>query len=138
MMRRFHEAKLTGAPEVVVWGTGKAMREFLHVDDMAAASVFVMNLPLAEYQAHTSPMLSHINVGSGVDCTIRELALTMAEVVGFEGEVVFDTSKPDGTPRKLMAVDKLRSLGWTASIPLKAGLADSYRWFLANQDRLRT
>ena len=138
MMRRFHEAKLAGAPEVVVWGTGKAMREFLHVDDMAAASVFVMNLPLAEYQAHTSPMLSHINVGSGVDCTIRELALTMAEVVGFEGEVVFDTSKPDGTPRKLMAVDKLRSLGWTASIPLKAGLADSYRWFLANQDRLRT
>lgn len=137
LMRRFHEAKLRGDTEVVVWGTGKPMREFLHVDDMAAASVHVMNVDNALYDVYTEPMCSHINVGTGIDCTIAELALTMAEVVGFAGEVVFDVTKPDGTPRKLMDVSKLRSLGWEASITLKDGLADTYRWFLAHQDDFR-
>lgn len=137
MMRRFHEAKIANASEVVVWGTGKAMREFLHVDEMAEASVFVMNLPKDTWQQHTSPMLSHVNVGSGIDCTIAELAHTLAEVVGFSGRVVFDTSKPDGTPRKLMNVDKLSSMGWKAQLALKDGLRDTYQWFLANQDDLR-
>src|SRR5690606_28997341 len=124
MMRRFHEAKASNASEVVVWGTGKPMREFLHVDDMASASVFVMNQPVDVYRAHTEPMQSHINVGTGLDCTIAELALTMAEVVGFSGEVVFDVTKPDGTPRKLLNVGKLRAMGWQARITLRAGLAD--------------
>ncbi|MEH6649445.1 MAG: GDP-L-fucose synthase [Motiliproteus sp.] len=137
MMRRFHQAKLDGAEEVVVWGTGKPMREFLHVDDMAAACVHVMDLNRAVYVNHTQPMLSHINVGTGVDCTIRELAETMAAVVGFEGRVVFDTSKPDGTPRKLMDVSRLKALGWDAGIALREGLADTYRWFLENQYGLR-
>jgi GDP-L-fucose synthase len=137
MMRRFHEAKESGGNEVVVWGTGKPMREFLHVDDMAAASVHVMNLDTATYEANTQPMLSHINVGTGVDCTIRELAETMKKVVGFEGELVFDTSKPDGTPRKLMDVSRLKALGWQASISLEEGLRQTYQWFLQNQERLR-
>ncbi|NRB37892.1 MAG: GDP-L-fucose synthase [Pseudomonadales bacterium] len=130
MMRRFHEAKLNGDKEVVVWGTGTPMREFLHVDDMAAASIHVMQLDDATYQANTEAMLSHINVGTGIDCTIRELAETMQSVVGFEGELVFDTTKPDGTPRKLMDVSRLKDLGWQASISLEQGLADTYQWFL--------
>ena len=133
LMRRFHEAKLANAPEVVVWGSGKPMREFLHVDDMAAASLFVLNVEDETYQRCTQPMLSHINVGTGVDCTIAELATTMAEVVGFEGEVVFDATKPDGTPRKLMDVSKLKALGWEYSIELRKGLALTYDWFLKNQ-----
>ncbi|GLS26959.1 GDP-L-fucose synthase [Marinibactrum halimedae] len=133
MMRRFHEAKLAGDSEVVVWGSGKPMREFLHVDDMAAASIHVMELDDESYQANTEPMLSHINVGTGVDCTIRELAETMKKVVGFEGELVFDTTRPDGTPRKLMDVSRLKSLGWQASISLEGGLEDTYQWFLNNQ-----
>lgn len=137
MMRRFHEAKEANDKEVVVWGTGKPMREFLHVDDMAAASVHVMNLDTATYEANTQPMLSHINVGTGVDCTIRELAETMKKVVGFEGELVFDTSKPDGTPRKLMDVSRLKALGWQASISLEEGLTSTYQWFLQNQEQLR-
>lgn len=137
MMRRFHEAKQAGAEEVVVWGSGKPMREFLHVDDMAAASVYVMNLDSATYDANTQPMLSHINVGTGIDCTIRELAETMKSVVGFEGELVFDSSKPDGTPRKLMDVSRLNALGWQASISLEEGLRQTYQWFLQNQERLR-
>jgi GDP-L-fucose synthase len=137
MMRRFHEAKLAGAKEVVVWGSGKPMREFLHVDDMAAASVYVMNLDSATYGANTQPMLSHINVGTGIDCTIRELAETIKSVVGFEGELVFDSSKPDGTPRKLMDVSRLKALGWQASISLEEGLRKTYQWFLQNQERLR-
>lgn len=137
MMRRFHEAKLAGSAEVVVWGSGKPMREFLHVDDMAAACVHVMNLDAVTYQAHTEPMLSHINVGTGVDCTIAELAQTLKRVVGFEGELVFDSSKPDGTPRKLMDVSRLRALGWQYSIELEQGLQDTYAWFLANQDAYR-
>ncbi len=137
MMRRFHEAKLANASQVVVWGSGKPMREFLHVNDMAAASVHVMNLGNEIYQANTQPMLSHINVGTGIDCTIRELAETMKKVVGFEGDLMFDASKPDGTPRKLMDVSRLKSLGWQASISLEDGLANTYQWFLQNQERLR-
>ncbi|HAG95195.1 MAG: GDP-fucose synthetase [Pseudomonadales bacterium] len=137
LMRRFHQAKLDQDPQVVVWGTGKPMREFLHVDDMAAASIFVMNLPVETFQKHTDPMLSHINVGTGRDCTIAELAHTMAEVTEYTGEVVFDSSKPDGTPRKLMDVSTLKNLGWQYSIELKAGLQATYQWFLANQDRYR-
>lgn len=137
MMRRFHEAKQAGDKQVVVWGSGKPMREFLHVNDMAAASVHVMNLANDIYQANTQPMLSHINVGTGVDCTIRELAETMQRVVGFNGELVFDTTKPDGTPRKLMDVSRLKALGWQASISLEAGLTDTYAWYLQHQSHLR-
>jgi len=138
LMRRFHEAKEAAAAEVTVWGTGQAMREFLHVDDLAEACVHVMNLPKADIEAVTDPMCSHINVGTGVDVTIRELAETIKEVVGFEGELLFDTTKPDGTPRKLLDVSKLKELGWQAKISLKEGLASTYAWFLANQDSLRT
>jgi GDP-L-fucose synthase len=137
MMRRFHEAKEAGASEVVVWGSGKPMREFLHVDDMAAASVYVMNLDDANYQANTKLMLSHINVGTGVDCTIRKLAETLAEVTGFTGRLIFDTNKPDGAPRKLMDVSRLNALGWQARIGLKDGLAGTYQWFLEHQEQLR-
>jgi Nucleoside-diphosphate-sugar epimerases len=137
LMRRFHEAVQSGAKEVVVWGSGKPMREFLHVDDMAAASIHVMNLPVEEYQKHTQPMLSHINVGTGVDCTIRELAETMAKVTGFTGTLTFDSSKPDGTPRKLLDVSRLKALGWQASISLEEGLRSTYEWFLKNQDNFR-
>ncbi|WP_274521516.1 GDP-L-fucose synthase [Ectothiorhodospira lacustris] len=137
LLRRFHEAREAGAAQVVAWGSGSPMREFLHVDDMAAASVFVMNLDDAVYQAHTQPMLSHINVGTGVDCTIRELTETVARVVGFDGGIVWDTTKPDGTPRKLMDVSRLKALGWQASIELEAGLRDAYRWFLDHQDDFR-
>ena len=137
LMRRFHEAKLNDVPEVVVWGTGKPMREFLHVDDMAAASIFVANVSDETYQSCTEPMLSHINVGTGVDCTISEMAHTMAEVVGYQGKITFDTSKPDGAPRKLMNVDTLKKLGWTYNIELKEGLASTYEWFLEHQDDFR-
>jgi GDP-L-fucose synthase len=137
MMRRFHEAKEARASEVVVWGSGKPMREFLHVDDMAAASVHVMNLNDVTYQTNTEAMLSHINVGTGVDCTIRELAEKMKRVVGFDGELVFDTNKPDGTSRKLMEVSRLNALGWKASIYLEDGLSQTYQWFLENQEGLR-
>lgn len=137
MMRRFHEAKQQNLPQVVVWGTGKPMREFLHVDDMAAASIHVLLLDDATYQANTEPMLSHINVGTGVDCTIAELAHTMAHVVGYEGELVFDATKPDGTPRKLMNVDRLKALGWQYTIGLEEGLARTYAWFLKHEEALR-
>lgn len=137
LMRRFHEAKLANSEEVVVWGSGKPMREFLHVDDMAAASIHVMNLDAETYRANTQPMLSHINVGTGVDCTICEMAETMKRVVGFEGVLVFDSSKPDGAPRKLMNVDRIRSLGWTYAIELEEGLRRTYQWFLANQGTIR-
>ena len=137
LLRRFHEAKLNGDAEVVAWGSGMPMREFLHVDDMAAASIHVMNLDTETYEANTQTTLSHINVGTGVDCTIRELVETVAKVVGFEGDISFDTTKPDGAPRKLMNVDRLRSLGWEASIMLEAGLKKTYDWYLANQDNYR-
>ncbi|WP_275125799.1 GDP-L-fucose synthase [Vibrio fluvialis] len=137
LIRRFHEAKEHGDTEVVVWGTGTPMREFLYVDDMAAASIHVMELDKDTYQANTQPMLSHINVGTGVDCTIREMAETMARVVGFKGNVVFDSTKPDGTPRKLMDVSRLASLGWRFSTELEDGLAKTYEWFLAHQNNFR-
>lgn len=137
LMRRFHEAKLNNDKQVVVWGTGTPMREFLFVDDMAAASIHVMELDNEIYQANTQPMLSHINVGTGVDCTIREMAETMAKVVGFKGDVVFDSTKPDGTPRKLMDVTRLADLGWQYKISLEQGLTHTYEWFLANQDNFR-
>ena len=137
LIRRFHEAKLANAPEVVAWGSGKPMREFLHVDDMAAASLFAMNLDAATYKANTQEMLSHINVGTGVDCTIKELVETVARVVGYEGEITFDATKPDGAPRKLMNVDRLKNLGWQYSISLEVGLAQTYTWFLDNQKNFR-
>lgn len=137
LMRRFHEAKLNNDKQVVVWGTGTPMREFLFVDDMAAASIHVMELDNETYQTNTQPMLSHINVGTGVDCTIREMAETMAKVVGFKGDVAFDSTKPDGTPRKLMDVSRLADLGWRYSVSLEDGLTHTYQWFLANQNNFR-
>lgn len=138
LLRRFHEAVQRGDEEVVIWGSGKPMREFLHVDDMAAASVHVMELDAATYQANTQLMLSHINVGTGVDCTIRELAETIAKVTGFAGRLSFDASKPDGTPRKLMDVSRLKALGWQASIALEEGLRDAYGWYVVNMQQART
>lgn len=135
MIRRFHEAKMAKAPSVAVWGTGKPYREFLHVDDMAEASIHVMNLDPNVYRSHTSPMQSHINVGSGLEVTIGEVARQVADAVGFEGALEFDTSKPDGTPRKLMDSAKLKSLGWAPRIALKEGLQAAYADFLASENR---
>ena len=137
LIRRFHEAKCGGLSEVVAWGSGNALREFLHVDDMASASLHVMNLSNEIYKANTQEMLSHINVGTGVDCSIRELVETVSKVVDFKGDIVFDTTKPDGSPRKLMDVSRLKSLGWKYTIPLEEGLAGTYSWFLDNQETLR-
>ncbi|HDL8434682.1 GDP-fucose synthetase [Yersinia enterocolitica] len=137
LLRRFYEAKMRDDKEMVVWGTGKPMREFLHVDDMAAASVHVMELSDQIYQANTQPMLSHINVGTGEDCTIRELAETMAKVIGFSGNLVFDSTKPDGAPRKLMDVSRLAKLGWHYQISLEKGLMMTYQWFLEHQNNFR-
>jgi GDP-L-fucose synthase len=137
LLRRFHEAVNTGASEVVIWGSGAPKREFLHVDDMAAACVHVMNLNEATYRAHSQPMLSHINIGTGVDCSIRELAETIARVTGFKGKLAFDASKPDGTPRKLLDVSRLAALGWRASIGLDEGLRQSYDWYLRHLSTAR-
>jgi GDP-L-fucose synthase len=126
LIRRFHEAKETGADHVVIWGTGTPRREFLYVDDMAAASVYVMELDETTYRANTQPMLSHINVGTGEDITIRQLAETIGKVLGYRGRIEFDPGKPDGTPRKLMDVGRLNSLGWRARIGLEEGLALAY------------
>ena len=131
LIRRFHEAKLNKQNEVVVWGSGTPMREFLYVDDMAEASLFVNTLDLETLQVATKPMLSHINVGTGNDVTIRELAETISEVIGFKGAVVFDSEKPDGTPRKLMDVSLLSNLGWQACVSLKLGIERSYSDFLS-------
>lgn len=131
LMRRFHEAKLSNAPEVVIWGSGKPMREFLYVDDMAAACVHVMNLDHGVYAAHTGPMLSHLNVGTGEDVTIADLARLVGDTVGYRGNIAFDTSKPDGTPRKLLDVSKLKQLGWQASTPLPEGLRKAYAAFVS-------
>lgn len=137
LLRRFHEAKLNNDPVVMAWGSGKPMREFLYVDEMAEASIFVMNLDREIYQRETQPMLSHINVGTGVDCTIKELVETVAKVVGYQGDIQWDTSKPDGTPRKLMDVSRLERLGWKAQTSLEDGLTKTYAWFLENQDNFR-
>ena len=130
LIRRFHEAKVNNAPTVAIWGSGTPRREFLYVDDMAAASVFVMNLPKATLDAHTQPMQSHINVGFGSDITIKELALAVGKTVGYQGIIDFDTSKPDGSPRKLMDSRRLNALGWQAKVSLDAGLAAAYQDFL--------
>jgi len=138
MMQRFHEAKLARAKSVAVWGTGKPMREFLHVDDMASACIHVMSVPHAEFVAAVpNYMCSHINVGTGDDVTIAKLSSTMAGVVGFEGDIEFDTSKPDGTSRKLLDVSLLRLLGWEYSVGLELGLRMTYEWFLKNIDNAR-
>ena len=137
LIRRFHEAKVSHAPEVVIWGSGTPMREFLYVDDMAAASVYVMNLDKNIYDQHTEPMLSHINVGYGSDVTIKEVAQRIAEVVGYSGHIDFDRTKPDGTPRKLMDSSRLNSLGWQAQVHLKDGLTKAYQDYLANSEALR-
>ncbi len=137
LLRRFHEAVEQGVDTVTIWGSGKPMREFLHVDDMAAASIHVMNLDRFTYDANTQPMLSHINVGTGVDCTIRELAETIVKVTGFQGKLEFDATKPDGTPRKLMDVSRLKDLGWSYSISLEDGLKDAYHWFVENHTDAR-
>jgi len=127
LLRRFHEAKVAGVPEVTIWGTGTPRREFLYVDDMAAASVFVMNLALQDYQAQVQPQLSHINVGYGSDVTIAELAHTIAQVVGYAGHIAFDSSKPDGAPRKLMDSRRLTALGWLPRMDLESGLKSAYQ-----------
>ena len=133
MIRRFHEAKVNNIPSVAIWGTGTPCREFLYVDDMAAASVYVMNLDKTIYDKHTEPMLSHINVGMGHDLTIAELARTIGKVIGYEGNIEFDTTKPDGTPRKLMDSSRLNHLGWQAKINLEDGLTSAYQDFLKNK-----
>jgi len=135
LIRRFHEAKVTSAPTVTIWGTGIPMREFLYVDDMAAASVFVMNLPKAQYDQHTRPMQSHINVGYGSDISIADVAQTIARVVGYTGTISFDPTKPDGTPRKLMDSSRLNSMGWQAKVNLEQGLALAYQDFIQQNSR---
>lgn len=137
LIRRFHEAAQSGQEEVVMWGTGKPMREFLHVDDMAAASLFVLELDKAIYEANTDPMLSHINVGTGTDISIGDLGRMIAEVTGYKGKITQDLTKPDGTMKKLMDVSRLADMGWTASVALEDGVKETYRWFLDNQDSFR-
>jgi GDP-L-fucose synthase len=137
MLRRFHNAKLAKEDVVTVWGSGTPMREFLYVDDMARASIYVMNMPVFDYQKVTHERLSHINIGTGVDCTIAELAGTIKKVVGFDGELQFDTNKPDGAPRKLLDVSRIRELGWQAQIDLESGLKRTYDWFLEHQNSFR-
>lgn len=137
LLRRFHEAVLDGAEAVTLWGTGTPCREFLHVDDMAAASLHVLSLDHASYAANCPERMSHINVGTGTDVSILELAKMVAQVTGFEGDVATDPSKPDGAPRKLLDVSRLHDLGWSASIPLLQGLRQTYAWFLEHQDDYR-
>jgi len=134
LMRRFHEAKEKKSPEVIIWGTGIPMREFMYVDDIAAASVFVMELDKIIYDLHTEPMQSHINVGFGEDVTIKELSETIGRVIGYEGKIVFDTTKPDGTPRKLINSQRLESMGWKAKVNLSDGLLISYKDFLSQEN----
>jgi GDP-L-fucose synthase len=131
LIRRFHEAKLTHAPSVSIWGTGTPRREFLYVEDLAAACVHVMHLPKALYDAHTTPMQSHINVGSGSDVTIAEVATSIAHTVGYKGDIEFDTSKPDGAPRKWMDSSVLNTLGWQPKVDLRQGLSSTYQDFMS-------
>ena len=133
LIRRFHEAKVANAPEVVIWGTGTPKREFLYVDDMAAASVFVMNLDKSTYDQHTEPMQSHINVGFGSDMTIAELAKAVGAVVGYQGVISFDATKPDGAPRKWMDSSRLNKLGWKAQVDIGRGLKSTYEQFCSSQ-----
>jgi len=137
LIRRFHEAQIHQLPEVVIWGSGRPRREFLYVDDMAEASVHVMNLELTEYRKHTEDMLSHINIGFGSDITIQDLAKQVAKTVAYEGAISFDLSRPDGMPRKLMDSSRIESLGWKASVSLENGLACAYADFVKNNNLLR-
>jgi GDP-L-fucose synthase len=132
LMSRFHQAKTNNDSEVVVWGTGKAMREFLYVDDMAQASLFVLNLDKKTYQANTKTMLSHINVGTGKDTTIKDMAEIMKDVIGFKGKLTFETSRPDGVPRKLTDISRLSNMGWQAKVNLREGLEKTYEWYMKN------
>jgi GDP-L-fucose synthase len=139
LLRRFHNAKISGAQEVVVWGTGSPAREFLHVDDLASAAVHLMNVAKEQLVLHiSSPTLSHINAGTGEDCTILDLTKIIANIVGFSGRITFDTTKPDGTMRKLLDVARIHKLGWRHSIPLEIGLRQTYAWFLQNQAEIRS
>jgi GDP-L-fucose synthase len=138
LMRRFHQAKQEGWDRVEVWGTGQVRREFLHVDDMAEACLFVLGLEKGVYDSETDPMCSHLNVGTGEDITICDLARMVREAVGFQGELVFDSSKPDGTPRKLLDVSRLSRLGWEAKIDLRDGIRQTYQWFLDHQHDYRS
>ncbi len=135
LIRRFHEAKISNASEVVAWGTGTPMREFLYVDDMAEGSIFVMNMSNELYEKNTDPMLSHINLGTGVDCSIKELTELVASTVGYQGRIVWDHSKPDGTPRKLMEVSRICSMGWSAKTSLDCGLTNTYKEFCSSENR---
>lgn len=135
LLRKFHEAKSRGDDTVEVWGTGKVRREFLHVDDLAVACIFVMCLKPEQYQSATSPMISQLNAGTGLDVTIRELAKLIQDIVGFTGNIEFNTEHPDGTPQKLLDVTKLRDLGWQAQISLRDGITDTYRWYLEHEAR---
>lgn len=137
LMRRINDAKCSEQKEISIWGTGSPMRELLHVDDLAEACMHIMELSKDQIEAVTAPMSSHVNVGTGVDVTIKELAELICKVIGYTGELTFDTSKPDGTPRKLLDVSKINALGWQANIELEAGLKDTYAWFLDNQATLR-
>ncbi|PKQ13735.1 MAG: GDP-fucose synthetase [Alphaproteobacteria bacterium HGW-Alphaproteobacteria-1] len=137
LIRRFHEAAQAGREEVTIWGSGKPRREFLHVDDMAEASLFVLDLDKPTYKANTAPMLSHINVGTGQDVTILELARMVARVTGYKGRIATDPTKPDGTMRKLMDVSRLEGMGWRAAIALEDGIAGTYQWFLDHQNDFR-
>lgn len=138
LLRRFHEAVENKQDEVVIWGTGAPLREFMYVDDMASACVHVMELETSSYQRYTQPMLSHINIGTGKDCSIKELAKLIAKITGFSGKLVFDNSKPDGTPRKLLDVSRLEAMGWQSVIDLETGLNNAYQWFLENHLKART
>ncbi|MEW6037082.1 MAG: GDP-L-fucose synthase [Pseudomonadota bacterium] len=138
LLRRFHEAKESGAQSVVIWGSGTPRREFLHVDDLAEACLHIMSLDKATYDACTEPMQSHLNVGTGEDLTIRELAELIGQITGFAGEIAFDTAKPDGTPRKLLNVQRLAACGWRARIPLREGLEQTYKAFLAETGQSST
>jgi GDP-L-fucose synthase len=135
LINRFHDAKVKNLPEVIVWGSGKPLREFLHVDDLAKACVYLLNLNRSKYESCTNKNLSHVNIGTGSDVTIAQLAQIIAKVIGFKGEIVFDTSKPDGTPRKLMSIEKIKALGWQAEYDLETGLKQTYAWFLNNTKR---
>lgn len=137
LIRRFYEATIEEKKEVIIWGTGNAKREFLHVDDMAAASLFILDLPKADYERNTEPTLSHVNVGSGLEVTILDLAKKIASTVGFLGEIKCDPSKPDGAPRKLLDVTKLSKLGWNAEINLDQGLYETFKWFKNNINDIR-
>ena len=132
LIRRFHQAKINNDSKVIVWGSGKAMREFLYVDDMAKASLFVLELDERIYQSNTEPMQSHINVGTGKDISIGEVAEIIKEVVGYQGQLSFDTSKLDGSPRKLVDISRLSNMGWNYTTNLREGLEKTYNWYLSN------